>query len=208
MTPQAEYAAPGHKYLARLNSGIKWEPEVVQLMVQGEVTFEAEHNTDSPYEFWHELAFVEAFPEVTHWWFYSAWTQRVRLTKAQGMYQQSPPTVYGYMQFINEDQPSQIWTVTQRDVPVIDTPYPPKETKPVNLPLRLALARLVTGTLTDDVVPDRWMAVTSLVKREQLAQAFPTRIDALNWRLAGIETNIRRAFCDLQGLRDREEEDE
>ena len=206
MTPakQAERAAPGHKYLQRLNSGILWRPKTVELYEKGVVTLEADHQTSSPYEFWSEFAFAEVFPEITHWWFHSAWTQRVRLTKAQGLLENSPPTLYGYMQFINEEQPAQMWTIEQRDHPVIDTPYPPHEVKPVNLPLRLALARLVAGTLTDDVVPDYWMAVTSLVRSEQLPQVFPNRIDALNWRLAGIEAiNLREAFCRLQGMRER-----
>ncbi len=86
-------------------------------------------------------------------------------------------------------------------MPVIDIPYPPNEVKPVNLPLRLALARLAEGTLTDDVIPDTWMGVTSLVRSEDLAEALPTRLDALPWRLAGVETNLREVFCRLQGVR-------
>mgnify|MGYP006309275745 CR=1 FL=1 len=174
---------------------------MVSLYERGEVALEAEHKTDSPYQFWHELAFAESFPQVTHWWFHSAWTQRVRLTKAQGLLEHSPPTIYGYMQFIDEEQPGQLWTITERDVPVIDIPYPPNEVKPVNLPLRLALARLAAGTLTDEVLPDQWLGVTSLVRSKDLAQALPTRLDALPWRLAGVETNLREAFCRLQGMR-------
>ncbi len=202
MSPQKkERIAPGHKYLERLQSGILWQPEIVQIHEKGSVVLEAEHKTKSAYEFWHELAFIEAFPEISHWWFHSAWTQRVRLTKAEGMLEQSPVTIYGYMQFIDEEQPPQMWTITERDVPIIETPYPPNEVKPVNLPLRLALARLAVGTLTDDVVPDTWMGVTSLLTGELLPLALPTRIDAFPWRLAGIETNLREAFCRLQGIR-------
>jgi hypothetical protein len=195
-----ERMAPGHKFLDRLGSGIKWQPGVARLYERGEIAFEAEHQAQSPYQFWHELVFVDAFPQVTHWWFHSAWTQRVRLTRAEGLLENSPATIYGYMQFIDEDQPGQLWTITERDVPVVETPYPPNEAKPVNLPLRLALARLVVATLTDDVITDQWLGITSLVQGEQLAQALPTRRDALPFRLAGIETDLRAAFCRLQGI--------
>lgn len=177
-----ERMAPGHKFLDRLGSGIKWQPGVARLYERG------------------ELVFVDVFPQVTHWWFHSAWTQRVRLTRAEGLLENSPATIYGYMQFIAEDQPGQLWTITERDVPVVETPYPPNEAKPVNLPLRLALARLVVATLSDDVITDQWLGITSLVQGGQLAQALPTQRDALPFRLAGIETDLRAAFCRLQGI--------
>ncbi len=203
MTPPTkgkERMAPGHIYLDRLGSGIKWQPGVARLYQRGELAFEDEHQTQSPYEFWHELVFVDVFPQVTHWWFHSAWTQQVRLTRAEGLLENSPATIYGYMQFIDENQPGQLWTITERDVPVVETPYPPNEAKPVNLPLRLALARLVVATLTDDVITDAWLGITSLLQGDLLAQALPTQRDALPFRLAGIETDLRSAFCRLQGI--------
>ena len=203
MTPQNrgnDQMAPGHKFLERLGSGIQWQPGVVRLYQRGQVRFEAEHDTESPYQFWYQLVFADVFPQVTHWWFHSAWTQKVRLTRAQGLLEKDPPTLYGYMQFIDDEQPSQLWTITERDMPVVETPYPPNEVKPVNLPLRLALARLAVATLTDDVIADRWVGITSLLEAEQISQALPKRRDAMTYRLAGVETNLRTAFCRLQGL--------
>ena len=198
---QTEYAAPGHAYIEKLGTGIQWLPGIARLWERGQVSLEAEHHTQSPFEFWYELAFANTFPQVTHWWFRSAWTQRVRLTRAQGMLDQA--TVWGYMQFIDDDdgEPGQIWTVEERDVPVIETPYPPNEVQPVNLPLRLALARLVAGVFSDGVVPDQWMVVTSLVERVDLALVFPTSVDAHSYRLAGVESNLRDELCRVQGIK-------
>jgi len=203
MTPQQktqtkEYAAPGHAYMERLGTGIEWQPGNAHLWERGRVTLKAEHQTQSPYEFWQKLVFAEAFPQVTHWWFRSAWTQRVRLTRAQGMLDQI--TVWGYMQFIDDGEPGQIWAVVENDVPVIETPYPPNEVQPVNLPLRLTLARLVAGVFSDDVLQDQWIVVTSLVENKNLALVFPTSLNAHPYRLAGVEGNLRNELCRVQGI--------
>ena len=197
-TQITEIAAPGHVYLPQIGSGIEWLPETVRLWERGTLSMEAHHQTLSAYQFWHSLAFADCFPEITHWWFRSAWTQRVRLTRAQGML--GTDTIWGYMQFVDDQQPGQIWTVSEGDRPTIETPFPPHENQPVNLPLRLALARLVAGVLSDEVVPDHWMTVTSLVERDQLSLAFPTRLADLSFCLAGVQTSLREALCRLQGL--------
>jgi hypothetical protein len=196
-----ERMAPGHVYQPQLGSGVEWQAGTVKLWERGEVTFEASHHTDSQYEFWRSLAFADCFPDVTHWWFRSAWTQRVRLTRAQGML--GDDTIWGYIQFIDEHIPAQVWTISEKNVPVIEVPYPPNENQPVNLPLRLALSNLVAGILSDDVVPDTWMVVTSLVEREQLALTFPEyENNGFYYRLAGIDTSLRDALCWLQGLKE------
>jgi hypothetical protein len=198
MTITPDRIAPAHVYHPKLQTGIEWRPKIVRLWDRGEVILETAHKTTSAHHFWYDLAFVECFPEIGHWWFRSAWTQRVRLTKAQGKL--SADTVWGYMQFVDAQQPGQMWTVTEGDIPIIDTPYPPHETQPVNLPLRLALANLVSGTLTDEVVPDRWMLITSLVERDQLDLTFPVTRNGLPFRLQGVATSLREALCGLQGI--------
>ena len=79
-----ERMAPGHVYQPRLGTGIQWQPGIAKLWEGGHVTVEASHQTVSSYDFWYNLAFADCFPEVTHWWFRSAWTQKVRLTLPQG----------------------------------------------------------------------------------------------------------------------------
>jgi len=195
-----ERMAPGHVYQSRLGTGIQWQPGVVKLWEGGKVTAEAPHTTTTPYEFWHSLAFAGCFPDVTHWWFRSAWTQRVRLTRLQGLLEDG--TAWGWMQFVDEQTPAQIYTLTDADPPVIAVPYPPNEVQPVNLPLRLALSRLVRGVITDQAIPDQWVIVTSLVRWDELASVFPTELRALPWQVAGVSTSLRQALCELQGLKD------
>ncbi len=135
---------------------------------------------------------------VTHWWFRSGWTQRVRLSGIQGTLN-GGSTVWGYMQFIDEETPAQAWSMMEGERPEIFVPYPPNEAQPVNLPLRLALARLVAGVVSDQVQRDTWMVLTSLVPRGELVQAFPDTLEALPWQLEGIQIPIRQALCTLQG---------
>jgi hypothetical protein len=83
---------------------------------------------------------------------------------------------------------------------VIATPYPPNEVQPVNLPLRLALSRLVSGVITGDIEPDQWNLVTSLVQRDELEIVYPVSRASLSWQLEGILKSLREALCCLQGI--------
>jgi hypothetical protein len=193
-----ERMAPGHVYQPRLGTGIQWQPGVVKLWEGGHVTTEATHNTASPYEFWYDLAFKDCFPEVTHWWFRSAWTQKVRLTLPQG--QLADGAFWGLLQFIDEQNPGQMYTIIDAYPPVISVPYPPNEIQPVNLPLRLALSRLVAGIVTGEVIPGQWNIVTSLVRSDLLDNIFTTTQVAIHWLMDGIETSLCQALCWLQGI--------
>jgi len=190
--------APAHVYQARLGSGIEWTPGIAKLWEQGQMVEERSHQTKTPYEFWYNLAFADCFETVTHWWFRSAWTQRVRLTSPQGTMDSG--AVWGYMQFVDDQTPAGMYTVVEQEPPLIATPYPPNETQPVNLPLRLALARLVAGVFTDDVIPDEWVVVTSLVRRDELDVVFPVS-QTLPFLLDGVEAPLRQALCSLLGLK-------
>jgi hypothetical protein len=170
--------APGHVYVERLGTGIQWAPGRARLYQGGEVVAEGRHTTATPWAFWYTLAFAEAFEQVETWWFRSVWTNRVRLSAPQGM--QDSTTVYGYVQFLDEETPGAMWTLADAgDVWEIETPYPPNEVQPINVPLRLALARCVIGVINDDLSPDTWYDLTSVVQRGDLAAAFPTTGTAL-----------------------------
>jgi len=172
---------------------------MVKLWEGGQVTAEAVHETASPYEFWHSLAFADSFPEVTHWWFRSAWTQKVRLTSLQGLLRDG--AAWGLMQFVDEQAPAGMYTITETEPPVIAVPYPTNEVQPVNLPLRLALSRQVAGVISGEVIPGQWHIITSLVKQDELEAVFPTTMDVLPWQLEGIETPLCWALCWLQGIK-------
>lgn len=202
--------APGHVYQPQLGTGIEWLPEEARLWNGGKVIATAAHQTASPWAFWHDLAFATAFPQVTHWWFRSLWTGRVQIGSAE----KTPldeRTIWGWVTFDLLDQPKRIWSVTEANPVIIDTPYPPHEEQPINLPLRIILARLIQATLQDDMNPNTWIAVTSLVARDELAATFPTTHAAAaatfggEWRLsagdAALGLPMRAALCGAMGLR-------
>ena len=198
----ADRLAPGHVYLEALGSGIQWTPERVHLWENGRLVESAVHTTVSASEYFHGLHFAISFSSVSHWWFRSAWTQKVRVSGLQGL--MDAGTAWGYMQFIDESVPAKIWTagVVDGRLTEIAAPFPPNEVQPVNLPLRLALARLVAGIISDEVLRDEWLVITSLVRRDELERVFPTAIDQMGWRLEGVSSSLRRKLCHLQGLED------
>jgi hypothetical protein len=104
------------------------------------------------------------------------------------------------MQFIDEQTAGQMYTITDADPPVIAVPYPPNEVRPVNLPLRMALSRLVSGVIIGEVTPDHWMIITSLVRSDELELTFPSVQHVIHWQVEGIDTPLREALCWLQGL--------
>lgn len=194
---------PGHVYQDETGNGIKWFEGRAELWFQNKVIATGSHQTASPWEFWYTLAFAASFPQVTHWWFRSAWTQKVRLTRGQGMVDDR--TAWGLMQFTDEQTPGEIWTVRNGGIlPEVAPPMPPMEEQPVNLPLRIALSRLIIGVLQDEIRPDTWYLTTSLVRREELEQVFPTDISAMGWKIESVNTPLRHALCRLQGLREEE----
>ena len=198
--------APGHAYLPALGTGIEWKPKEVCLWENGQVVETAVHATATAFEYFHNLTFARSFPSVSHWWFRSAWTQKVRLTGVLGL--MDGVTAWGYMQFIDDNVPAQIWNASVLDggMTEIFTPFPPNEVQPANLPLRLALARLVAGVIADEVQRDAWMVVTSLVHRNDLQQVFPTAKTEQGWRLEGLHNSLRTELCRVQGLSKEKQE--
>src|SRR5262245_13138981 len=139
-----ERMAPGHIYQANLGTGIEWQPGVARLWEQGEVSLEARHTTPSPDVFFYTLAFRDVFPQVTHWWFRSAWTGTVTLTRPDPAMTRNN-AIGGWMTFGTAPEQRQPWYVINTQTPIVATPYPPMQAQPVNLPLRVALARLGIG---------------------------------------------------------------
>jgi hypothetical protein len=197
---KADRLAPGHAYLESLGTGIQWKPDEVYLWEGGKVVETAQHETVSAYEYFYNLQFAESFPSVSHWWFRSAWTQKVRLSGVQGLMDNE--TAWGHMQFINESVPAQVWTASLVDggTTEIFAPFPPNEVQPVNIPLRLALARLVAGVIADEVAHDEWLVITSLVRRDDLEQVFPITVNDIRWKLEGVHSSLCRELCRVQGM--------
>ncbi|RDJ93362.1 hypothetical protein B4Q13_22420, partial [Lacticaseibacillus rhamnosus] len=59
-------------------------------------------------------------------------------------------------------------------------------------------AHLAAGIIADEVQPDIWLVVTSLVQRDQLAEVFD---NSLPWQLEGVREPLREALCKLQGMK-------
>ena len=204
-----ERMAPAHPYQAALGTGIEWTPGTVRLWEQGNVTATAKHTTASAWDFWHGLHFREAFPDVTHWWFRSIWTGRIAVSLPDPSLSEDA-AVWGWMTFDVLGSPRLPWTMSEGAVIAIAPPYPPNEEQPANLPLRLSLARAILMVLRDELAPDTWLGVTSLVQRDDLALILPTThheaAQAFGgaWRLAHGETTLadppRAALCRLLGL--------
>ena len=195
--------APGHAYIHTLGTGIEWKPDTVSLWEGDKVVETASHQTKSAYDYFYNLCFAESFPFVTHWWFRSAWTQKVRLSGVQGLMDNE--TAWGYMQFINESVPAKIWTASVVDGIQTDifAPFPPNEVQSANIPLRLALARLVAGVIADEVLRDEWMVITSLVHRNDLEKVFPITGSDLHWQLEGVHSSLRSELCRVQGMKEQ-----
>ena len=112
-------------------------------------------------------------------------------------------TAWGYMQFIDDSAPAQVWTASLVDggMTEIFSPFPPNEVQPVNIPLRLALARLVAGVVADEVAAGVWLVITSLVQREDLEKVFPIAASELRWQLEGVHLSLREELCRVQGMK-------
>lgn len=86
--------APGHIYSAATGTGIEWCPPIAKSrgVIEGKVRLwarpwngeptllaEGRHATRTAWEYWYNLEFARSFPQVTHWWFGSAWTGPVTI---------------------------------------------------------------------------------------------------------------------------------
>ena len=205
----AEQIGMGHVYTADRGTGIAWQPEQVQLWMGGKVIAEAAHTIASAYQFWYGLHFREAFPMITHWGFRSIWTGRVKV----GLTQRTPlidGAFWGWMTFDLLDAPKRPWAILDTNPVGVEPPFPPHEEQLANLSLRLILGHMIMATFRDELPPDTWMGVTSLVENANMERAFPlTHREAVDyfggeWRLAMgdslMHLPLREAFCQGLGL--------
>lgn len=184
---------PGHVYHNGIRTGIQLTGNKALLWDGGRRVAEANWN-GKPWDFWYNLKFVELFPQVTHWWFQSAWTHQVRVSQPQGSDVQG---IYGYIQFIDEESHGNIWYYDDNTYSV---PFPPFEAQPGNLPLQISLCRLVDAVRRGQLPANEWYTVTSLVGRDELEQVFPQEWSE-SWRPQLVPAhNMRLSFCRLLGV--------
>lgn len=205
--------APGHARNMQqpdVRTGIEWLPGEVRLWEldqdSGEprITLRAAHDTTSAWQFFYELRYVELFPEVTHWWYRSLWTQRVR---TEILATPDPATILGQFHFVEEGNTG-AWSVALDTRPaVVSVSLPPSETFD-NVPLACELSRLAVAAVHDEIPQQQWMIASSLVRREDAAAVLATgpdvedRVTQRRWRLEAIgERPLREFLLRTQGLR-------
>lgn len=153
--------------------------------------------------YFYNLHFLDDFPEITHWAFGDAWTQKILLKRPHQMHTE----LVGQILFGSEDDVgTYIIERSYEDVlkraPLVQTPMPTLFNIPLNLPLRIVIAKMVLAALDDDLPYEQWHFVTSLVPREEVAEVLTEDIaGTYGFRIKGVANNLRQALCELQGIR-------
>jgi len=194
------------------SSGIVFEGSVRRMYVMGKEVARGTLDGEIPVrEYFYHLRFLEDFPEITHWAFGDAWTQRVRIDEP---FIRRQDEVIGRVRFASEEdsgvyiiergyelsrsnEDGNVWYPT----PVVQVPMPRFNSNPLNIPLRLLLAKAVLDGLEDNCPYGEWQFVTSVIPAETVSTVWVEDLPATyGFRLKGIGTNLRAALCDLQGL--------
>ena len=157
----------------------------------------------APHDYYYNLRFLEDFPDVTHWAFGSAWTQKIMLREPRQMQTELVGTVlFGS----EDDQGTYIiqrsYDDAQKRAPLVQTPFPALFNTPINLPLRVVIARMLFSALDDELPYMQWHFVTSLLPREEVEELFAKDISGTRgFRIKGVANDLRQALCELQGIR-------
>jgi len=159
------------------------------------------------------LRFLEDFPAISHWAFGDAWTQRLMVKRPK---RDNEDELSGWVCFGDEESRA-VYVITRAwDVypvraigpgeafstpPWVQAPLPPLFDVPLNIPLRLIVARAVLAALDDNWPYDRWQVVTSLVERGQVPDVLASDVAVTcGFRLRGVPLDLRQALCEFQGL--------
>ena len=160
----------------------------------------------NPYTYYYKLRFLDDFPEITEWAFGSAWTQQVMIGKPRS----DQGELLGKFYFASEDDRG-IYIIEPRHeplkafAPLVQTPLPGLFNHPLNIPLRIVIAQMLIAALDDEIPYDQWIPVTSLVRREDVANLFVTdMINAYGFQIKALDNNLRLALCDLQNIQEGE----
>lgn len=158
---------------------------------------------DDLYRYFYELRFLDDFPQITHWAFGTAWTQQVLLKRPE---ESDGNELRGQILFASEEDVG-IYSVERshdpltRLAPIVNMPLPKLFPLALNLPLRVALAQMLTQALDDELPYDQWQLVTSLLPRDDVADVLTTDMVATyGFRLKHLPDDLRQALCDLQNI--------
>ena len=168
----------------------------------------------APRDYFYNLRFLDDFPAIPHWAFGDAWTQRLKIERPK---RDNEDELSGWVYFGDEDSKA-VYVITRAwDIypvravepgepfsrpPWVQAPLPPLFNEPLNIPLRLIVARAVLAALDDNWPYDQWQLVTSLVEREHVPQVLASDVAiTYGFRLRGVPMDLRQALCEFQGLR-------
>ncbi len=204
----------GFAHLEKDGNGIAFQNGKRMLLLRGQVVAEgALRKRTDPRDYFYHLRFLNDFPQITHWAFGDAWTGPIRVERP---HRRGADALEGRVYFGDEDDFGVYLIERAYDPPVhavdageqrlplpwVTVPLPRLFDTPLNLPLRLIVARAVTAALDDNWPYDRWQAVSSVVESGHVPQVLTQDVGAAyGFRLKGVPTDLREALCVLQGLR-------
>ncbi len=227
--------APGHIYNAATQTGIKFTDTTIELHARppqgGPSALIARVKRPANltrWDFWYNLRFAQAFPQIGYWWFGDAWSGKIKVSRPVG--RTDATTLFGYVQFTDAETGGEPWMMETGDPLIMSVPLPEHHRHPLNLPLQLAIARLIFGAMTDPRYANTWFDIQSLVRRDELESTFPTTRNALLaevpvvtdlmelvsggspelnldapaervYRLEDHDMPLREVLCRLQGLK-------
>lgn len=165
--PTSFLTAPAHPYDPKTETGIQWSSEVATMMLTGERIDQAAHQTASPYHFWLDRHYRWCFPDITHWWFGSPWTGRVRVD-AQ-VVARDAQTEVGWLSWDGDGEPG-VWTCRQIAGSnwLLEVPLPPLAPHAANIPLQRRLAQVIWEAQAEPLLRDQPVVVSSLVTPAEL----------------------------------------
>lgn len=154
------------------------------------------------YSYFYELRFLEDFPEIEQWTFGAAWTQKVMIEEPKTRQGE----LIGNAYFASEDDLG-IYIIEQghdplmKFAPVVQTPLPKLFNQPLNIPLRIVIAQMVTKALDDELSYGEWYPVTSLLPHDDVAAVLTTdMVSTYGFQIKALGNNLRQALCDLQSI--------
>jgi hypothetical protein len=157
----------------------------------------------APHDYYYNLRFLDDFPDITHWAFGSAWTQKIMLKEPRQIQTELVGTLFIGSE---EDQGSYIiersYDDANKRAPLVQTPLPALFNSLLNLPLRIVIAKMILAALDDDLPYGQWHFVTSILPREEVEEVFTSDITgSYGFRIKGVANDLRQALCELQGIR-------
>ena len=175
--------ASARLHRADLGEGIEIVEHTARLWQQGQIIAEAGIAEESPYDFWRQLKFREAFPQITHWRSGAVCETILQVDALQG--EVGSGTFHGFLWMGDSDQ-AQLWEISSGSPVTVAVPTLAND--PGDLLGQLALARAVVEVVNGERLIGARQEFSNLARRDEsveddlptLEEALPTAHQA--WR--------------------------